>query len=255
MNEDKPVRTLEITDGALKMWESVHDTRTDAGRAAIEAGLAEFDQHEKVLLNNLRKVHERRMKSEPFDADKSWRHLVSLAEFYFWEAALKREKMPAAAIVKRLKEFANALCQARTLVQDVDIRGQLFDAWWDGPEYDPLGPYVDLPNSEREFRKPVEKLDILTALALQAVNDVPTKRGRPAMLSRRCIVALATVYRNGTGSIPGAGPGPFARFVCGFLNAIGQSNPVSASVIDAIKDARAWAQMREAPWGPSPFEE
>ena len=47
MNEDKPVRTLEITDGALKMWESVHDMRTDAGRAAIEAGLAEFDRHKK----------------------------------------------------------------------------------------------------------------------------------------------------------------------------------------------------------------
>jgi hypothetical protein len=75
-------------------------------------------------------------------------------------------------------------------------------------------------------------------------------------LSRGFIEGLAGVYQNSTGVKPGAGEGPFARFVYEFLTAVGRGNIEYESVIDAIKDARARARMRPAGgrWGPSPFD-
>jgi hypothetical protein len=62
------------------------------------------------------------------------------------------------------------------------------------------------------------------------------------------------LYRDTTGSKPGAGDGPFAKFVMKFLNALGR-NIEYESVIDAIKDARTRSLQNSIGWAPSPFDE
>jgi hypothetical protein len=76
-------------------------------------------------------------------------------------------------------------------------------------------------------------------------------------MPRDYIEALAAVYRDKTGSKPGAGNGPFAKFVMEFLTALGRRNIEYETVIKAIKDARRWTLKRPAAtkWGASPFDE
>ena len=54
-----------------------------------------------------------------------------------------------------------------------------------------------------------------------------TKRAKgTAILPRDDIGNLAALYRDSTGSIPGAGDGPFAKFVMEVLTAQGRRNDV-----------------------------
>jgi len=106
----------------------------------------------------------------------------------------------------------------------------------------------------------IVSLAALETAACRAADEVPKARGRPkgsAFLSRGFIEGLAGVYQNSTGSKPGAGDGPFARFVYGFLTALGRGNIEYDSVVDAIKDTRDRARMRPAStkWGSSPFDD
>jgi hypothetical protein len=43
------------------------------------------------------------------------------------------------------------------------------------------------------------------------------------------------VFHNSTGEMPGAGDGPFARFVYAFLGALGPCYFTHSSLVDAIK--------------------
>ena len=59
------------------------------------------------------------------------------------------------------------------------------------------------------------------------------------------IEGLAGVYRDSTSLIPGAGDGPFAKFVKKFLNAFPCfDNLKYESVVDAIKNAQIAVLMR-----------
>ncbi len=273
MSVDKPGRIFK----ALQIPETLPDARTDEGRAAIKAGSVKFDQrkNKEALLAILRRVYGRGPKSEPFDADKSWRYLVALAQFYLWEATTKQETVSGATRVKQLNRLVMALGRARAMV-DQEMRDDfgcaLWSAWWDGPEYTPDGPLIEL--GEREFKKLVASLATLETAAMRAWrhadDEVATRSGRPkgtAILSWRFIERLASVYRDRTGEKPGAGDGPFAQFVCEFLTGLGRYNDeegkgkrmsgkiTQGGVVDAIKDARAWTLKRPTTWGPSPFGE
>jgi hypothetical protein len=109
-----------------------------------------------------------------------------------------------------------------------------------------------------EMKKTVEGLTSLESAAIEAAKKARNKPGRPkgtSVLPLEYVIALALAYRNSTGLKPGAGPGPFARFVCEFLSAVGRRNLAAESVIEAIKNARAVAPVLLAAQsrGPSPF--
>jgi hypothetical protein len=255
-------KKIKLSDGTIEREAPVPDPKTEAVKAAIEVGLTAFDRHQEALLTVLRNDYERGPRAEPFDADRSWRGLTSLAGAYFWRATVKQEVMPAAELVARLRELEKAFGSARALadkaMQD-DVGGALGSSWWEGTsEYaEAEGRFVDLLYIKREFEKVVTSLAALETAAIRAAGDVPTRPGRPkgtANLPWDFIEALAALYRDTTGSKPGAGDGPFAKFVMKFLSALGR-NIEYESVIDAIKDARTRSLQNSSGWAPSPFDE
>jgi hypothetical protein len=252
-----------------------------------DARIAEFNKHKKSLLHMLRKEHERGSNSKPFDEDEAWRGLTGLAGFYFRQGGVKQETMPATELVTRLDKLKEALGKARTLADKAmldDVGGALYSSWCEANAYfrhDPDGlepppltqvriKVFDPARTKDEFDKVVAGLATLETAASRAADDVlPTKQGRPAILPRDEIWLLAALYRNSTGSIPGAGDGPFAEFVVEVLAAQGRYNDDEdkgkrlsgkikhESVPDAIKGARRWALTDPVArkWGPSPFDE
>jgi hypothetical protein len=252
-------KKIKLWDG-LEVCETVPDGRTDAVKAVIEVDLAAFDRHQEALLTILRNDYERGPRAEPFDANRSWRGLISLAGTYLREGRAKNELMPAAAQVARLRELEKIFGKARVMadkaMQD-DVGSALCTSWWEGTSEctEAGGQFVDLLDIDREFE--VATLAALETAAIRAASNVRTGRGRAkgtAILPRGYIEALAVGYRDWTGLKPGAGVGPFARFVCKFLAALGR-NIGYESVIDAIKDARTRSLQNPSGWAPSPFDE
>jgi hypothetical protein len=257
-----------MSDAGTKLWDSrdvyetVPDGITDAVKAAIEIGLTAFERHQEALLTILRNDYERGPGAEPFDADRSWLGLTSLAGTYLWEGRLKKELMPAAEQLARLRELEKIFGKARVMtdkaMQD-DVGAALCTSWWEGSsEYaEAGGRFVDLLYIDREFEKVVASLAALETAAVRAASNVPKGRGRPkgtAILPPGYIEALAVGFRDWTGMKPGAGSGPFAKFVCRFLAALGR-NIEYESVIDAIKDARTCSLQNSSRGTPSPFDE
>jgi hypothetical protein len=240
-----------------------------------DARLSEFDKHKKSLLDILRNACERRPNSKPFDGDKAWARLIGLAQFYYGRGRVKQETMPAADRIERLRDIAKALGRARRLVARAmrnDAGGALYSSWCEANPYfrhdpdgreQPLTPIhikvFDQVRTKNEFDKVFAGLATLEKAASRAADDVPpSKRGRPPILSRDDIWNLAALYRDSTGSIPGAGDGPFAKFVVEVLTAAGRADDIEyGSIIEAIKGARQWALMHPVArkWGPSPFDE
>lgn len=258
---DAGSKKIKPWDG-LEVHELAPNSRTDAVKAAIEVGLAAFDRQQETLLTILRNEHERGPQAEPFDANRSWRGLTSLAGTYLWEGRAKKELMPAAEQVARLRELGKLFGKARVMadkaMQD-DVGAALCASWWEGTsEYaEAGGRFLDSLYIDREFEKVVASLAALETAASRAASNVSTGRGRPkgtAILPRGYIEALAVGYRDWTGLKPGAGVGPFAKFVCKFLAALGR-NIEDESVIDAIKDARTRSLQNPSGGAPSPFDE
>jgi hypothetical protein len=254
-------KKCKLWGGTKEYNEPAHDPKTEAVKVAIEVSLTAFDRHQEALLTILRNDYERGSRAEPFDADRSWRDLTFLARAYFWKATVKQELMPAAELVARLRELEKAFGNARALadkaMQD-DVGSALCSSWWEGTsEYaEAEGRFVDLLYIKREFKKAVTSLAALETAAIRAAGDVPKRPGRPkgnAILPWDFIEALAALYRDTTDSKPGAGDGPFAKFVMKFLSALGRYIE-DESVIDAIKDARTRSLQSPSGWAPSPFD-
>jgi hypothetical protein len=234
-------------------------------KAEIDAGLAAFERHKISLLEHLQNVYQRGPKAEPFDAEKSWRGLTCLAGLYFWRARLKQDTVPAAHRVERLRDLARTLGRARRQAEMAmrdDVGDDLFSAWCEANVRYDIGPTppLTLVRIDHEFEKVIASLAALQTAACRAADEVHKARGRPkgsAFLSRGFIEGLAGVYQSSTGSKPGAGDGPFARFVYEFLIAIGRDDIEYESVVDAIKDTRARVRTRPAAAksGPSPFDD
>ncbi len=246
MSVDKPRRTRTI-------WDIVFDEQVPD--ASLDASLIAFNKHKETILDMLRSKHERGSKSKPFDADRSWRDLSHLAELYFWEAKIKPEARPASDHVERLRDLAKALGRARRMAEKAmqgDIGRDLFRAVffnkksqaspfslaWVPPDDD--DPPFDPVHLADTIKNVVAGLATLETAANRAADDMRI-RGRPkgtGVLSSGYILALALTYRESTGHKPGAGNGPFARFVGAFLEALGRSNITSTTLIGTIKDAR-----------------
>jgi hypothetical protein len=260
---DAERKKMKLWGGLIECDEPVPDARTEADKATIEAGLAGFKEHKEGLLEILRNVRGRGPKPKPFDADKAWGNLTRLAWIYFWFGRRKAEVVSAAQQRERLRDLAKVLGLARRkaeLAMQDDVGEALFRAWRDvnvndrDLNLDLTGPHT-LVRIDHEFEKLIANLAILEAAARGAADDVRTKDGRPKgrFLPKGCIKVLATVYRDGTGLRPGAGDGPFAKFVMEFLTALGRDDIEYESVIDEIKDERRRVLMASK-GRPSPFD-
>jgi hypothetical protein len=251
MRANKPggTRTDEIWDGILEEGPKP-DPKIKAVKHAVERELRQFEQHKEIVFDHLRAGS----KSRPFDKEKAWCRLTRLAQAYFW----RQGATPAPKRVARLRRLADALGRARYMAEIArrdHVGSDLFAAWFDGSARDPRGQIVPDADGtlrvvyfpELDLKETVATLDALKAAVLCAANDVPgTAPGRAAILPRPYIGALADAYKELTGSKPGAGVGPFARFVMQFRAALDpsyrtkdKSGPerVDEGMLAAIKDA------------------
>jgi hypothetical protein len=243
----KPSESTSVWDGIL------NEEPTPPVDKLVKARLAAFDRHKKALLDRLSK--KRDPKSEPFDEEKWWRRLTRLAQAYF----LWRTRPPGAKREKELRNLAKTLGRACNLVEKArqnNVGSELVSQLLDGVlPRDPRGQIV-LGNDgslravyfpEINLKEIVLNLETYQAAVLRAANDIPTRQpGKLPALPRSYIRALADVYQESTGWKPGAGSGPFYRFVAQFRAALDPSyhttdengdERVDDSVIDAIQDA------------------
>ena len=212
-------------------------TEITLGQAPDDGRHAKFDQHKKKLLEMLRQ--ERSPKAKPFDAEKTWHRLKGLVPPNHELARVKEKTMPASELRTGLRKLASALGKARNLVEDAmqdEVGSALFSSWCEanacftddagalGSRPIPVGGRIfDPVGTKNQFDKVFAGLATLENAALRA--DAPdTTRGRPPILSRDEIWNLAALYRDSTGSIPGACDGPFAKFVEEVLTAQGRYN-------------------------------
>ena len=228
-----------------------------------ETRLAEFNKHKESLLDLLRNQYERGPKSKSFDEDKAWGRLIGLAQSCFGHHKMKKGTIPAADRIERLRDIAQIVRRASRLVDrtmQTDVGNDLFLAWWEvtGNEHaEPDGTF-DPGHMEQKFRELVKSLEALESAASYGADHVAAgKRGRRPVLPWDDIWNLGVVYRDSTGLVPGAGDGPFAKFVMSFFLAVGRPDEIEYdSIIEAIKDARQWALRHPVArkWGPSPFD-
>lgn len=234
------------------VWDIEFDKRVPA------PDLAAFNRHKKVLLTILRKAHGRGSKSEPFNKKESWRDLSHLAQLYFWDAKIKQEATPNAVRVKRLRQLARDLGQARHVTDSADqgeLGHDLFRACFgdDDGSFDP----VYLADTIKAVVAGLVTLETAANRAVIAVHN----RGRPsgdAVLPSPYIIALGGLYRKNTGLTPDTGE-TFAQLVRKFLTAIGQPEKGTGEVTspeyvdEAIKYALRKERRNPSGW-PSPFE-
>jgi hypothetical protein len=224
---------------------------------AIEINLARFDQHKRTVIDHLSKS--RLFKAEDFDGEKWWGRLTPLAEAYF----LQREMPSAPKRKASLLKLAEALGRARSLAENVrqdNAGSELISHLFDGTlPRDPPGQLILNKDGSIEmvyldsldFEKLVPALSDYQAAVLRAANYLPSPRsGKPPFFPPTFIRALAEVYLGSTGRKPGAGVGPFARFVTLFRAALDPSyeapDDADRSVIDAVQDALRKPRVRAA---------
>jgi hypothetical protein len=241
MRTDKPGETVKISDAILSERPAPSVVR------AIKTNLAEFNKRKDKLIDHLKGCSPG---SEQLDEEKLWRNLTSLAQLYF----LRKTSPTTVERKARLRKLAEILHRASNLAERVrqdNIGVDLVSALFDGAlPRDPPGQIVHDDGTLRVvhfsnigFAKMVATLATYQAVALRTADDVPAvPPGKTPILPRSFIIALAEVYRRSTGRKPGAGQGPFARFVVQFRAALDFSQKITDgnvdnSVIDAIKDA------------------
>jgi hypothetical protein len=261
MSAGKANETIKILKGAKELAAPIHDVGTESFKRIIESSLAQFDSHKEKLIEILRKAHGA-AKPTPFNADLAWSRIQGLAHQYYAREQVKRWGMSAADREARCRKIAEALGRARGMIDKaIDtpaLANDLICGWWEGTSEfsDAAGGFVDSLHIQHEFEKALESLTALHTGAVRAASGAHKGRGRPrgsAVLPPDYIDALALVYRNSTGSKPGAGDGPFAKFVQRFLSAMGR-RVTKAHVIDTIKGVRKHSLKNPAS-EPSPFDD
>jgi len=257
---------VELWGGIIQYDKPTPSVQAEVIHAAIEAGLGRFEQHKTALIAILRDAHRGPPK---FDELKSWSFLTRLAHSFFWQARSKLETMPGARRKSRLDELARALKHSRTLVdaamQD-QVGDDLFSSWCAGIN-EPLvslvrnndGSLAAVLGPEELFRKAVSGLAGLETAALHSADQVksPGRGRRPGttVLPVGFIEALAALYRETTRRKPGTGSGPFVRFVCAFMAAVGMANISTDHVEKLAQAAASRAHTHPSGWAPSAFDD
>jgi hypothetical protein len=260
-------KKIKHWDGIIEYGDPAPDARTEAVRAAIEARLVEFDHHKGPLLNILRDAHNNSPKSEPFNDDKWWLQLTILGNLYSGQAIGKKETMPVADREARLRELAKASGKARDLTDKAmkdDVGDDLFSAWWEETNelrasvvWNDDGSFAPVRNADEMFEEAVAGLAALEKAARRAANEAHEKRtgrGRTGTVPPDCIDTLWVLYRDSTGAEPGAGHGPFVRFVCAFLAAI-RANVSEEYAVELAQKARSRMRTYSSKGISSPFDD
>jgi hypothetical protein len=205
------------------------------------AEFAKLNQNKNALLNILREAHEHGIKSEPFDAKRSWDDLIKFAEKYFRGKKMEWP-MPAAERAKRLAKLADALSEVRALLKEAlqnDEGIHLCRAWC--PEGN-----ITPPNFIRAASELPTCLNKLESAVGGAIKDVRVEkgrpRGRPKLPSLEAIGGLARVYRRSTGSKATANDGRFAKFARRCFLALDDGDIKLTSLVNRIKQARHLAK-------------
>ena len=230
--------------------------------STVASDLVAFKPRRRVLLDILMNVRKRGRGPADFDEEQLCRDLAHLAEWYFWRERTRQKAIPNAARARLAGQLTKALDRAHALAKKDDITNELWRARYEEAN----GPYTSAANQDfansavsralAELKKAMDSLLLLKAAACRVTADARRPGGRPkgtAVLPPEYIVRLAILFRSSTGTRPGAGEGPFARFVSAFLDAVGRTIAESA-VIDTIKDARATSFQQPSGWPPSPFK-
>jgi hypothetical protein len=253
-------KTEQLWNGAIEFATPA----PDPSLAAREEQLTKFREHKEVLLSHLENAYDRSPKAEPFDKDKSWSQIETLAYIQYYTHRIGQQAMGAGERRTRHREIADVLTRARSMIEDAmrspDLADDLIGSWWHGTtEYEEAGGrFVDLLYIEREFEKVTKGLAVLEEAAVRASNGAQQGPGRPrgsSVLWPAYIRPLADLYRKCTGLKPGAGQGPFARFVGAYVTAIGLGLIGEDRLVEIIKDVRARTLMKSSKSGPSPFED
>ena len=111
-------KKIELRDGMIEYEGPARNAGAEAVKASIDEGLKAFERHKKELLNVLSNAYERGPKSEPFDADKTWRHLTSVGSHYFHREWLKKKATKPADRQARLRDIAKALRLAHETISE-----------------------------------------------------------------------------------------------------------------------------------------
>jgi len=229
-------------------------------RDMVASDLARFDPRD--LLAILITVRKRGLGPAAFDTKELWRDLARLAEWYFWRERTKRETIPNAGRAKLLGQLTKALGRACAAAKEDGVVDDLFRSIYEaanGPLTPGAIPKIEPSAVSRSLdavNKSIEGLFVLEKAARRAAANVHRRDGRPkgtSALPPEYIVRLAMLFRSSTGTKPGAGEGPFARFVSAFLDAVGRTI-ANGAVIDAIKSARAQSLQEPSGWPTSPFK-
>jgi hypothetical protein len=222
-------------------------------KKAVEARLAVFERHKDTLLDHLRKSkHD--PKSQPRDTTEWWPQLTRLAQLYFLQQLMTPTSERVARLHKLAKVLERALVLATKAAQDDLGCDYLLSTLFRGAlPRDPGGMLVrDEGGSFRaEYFPPLKQivanLRFYQAAVLRAADDVPVVERKPSILPQDYISILADVYRTSTGREPGAGHGPFTRFLMKFRAALDPSSKASLnngdeyvddSLIEAVKSIR-----------------
>jgi hypothetical protein len=242
--------------------------RMQAFSAAIEVKMATFDNHKQKLLSILREAYDLGSKAAPFDDAQSWLRLETTAHQYFIQEGAKQEAMSSASREARQRVIGEALKRARSLIDEAmldEVGDDLFSAWSEKANL-PLasvsrnedGSLAMTSPAGEMFKKAVDCLSDLETAASWAANEAHQGRGRPTgarVLPVGYIETLASQYHTSTGSRPGPSNGPFFRFVCAFLTALGRANISEEYVVRLIREASSWASTHPNEWALSPFTE
>jgi hypothetical protein len=205
-----------------------------------------FERYRGKLLKHLRSEHQRRLRPGPFDELECWNELARCTKLYLWDEISAGSTVPSADRFRQLRRLGRLLQQARALSDQTtqkDIRCDLFRAFVKNKRSLECALSSTVENSVtsrvmEELNAAIRALAILEDAAYTAAADcaVAPKTGRPPILPADCIQGLARIFRASTGSRPGRGHGPFARFVFDFATAVGRDFS-DDSIIDAIKNA------------------
>jgi len=256
--------TVKTWEGVIKNRLHAHEAKAKALRAAIEAGVIEFNRHKDTLLATLRDEYCRGLRSVPVDADRSaWLRLGLLAHQYLSEELMMREfRKPAwkrTSRQKRLRDIAKILERAQDMISEAlksEVGNELLYSWRlrTVSKHPPDDPWPTASELGDELGQMFAGLAIVATAARRAADKMsPARPGKPAILPRDCIRSLGDIYRDFTGQAPGTGTGPFYRFVMQFRAALdpsykttdGSGKREDGSLVDAIK--LALGKRRERP--------
>jgi hypothetical protein len=236
---------------------AILDTQTDSLGDEVELNLARFRGHKQALLSLLRKTCARRTKAASFDEAESWLRIETTARQYFALKILKQQLASSAGRKARYRAIANTLRRARNELENakkakvLDFAGDSIRVWLDGTKEitEATKQFEFLLYLEVDIQNVLKTLIDLEAAATQVAAEAHKRRGRPkgdSILPWNYSRELEKDYKNSTGLNPGAGPGPFARFVKAFVTAVGENDPVESTLVDVIKDARSYSSRTRA---------